>query len=64
MPVEAIGAAVDLRGAHLNELNQTLFQTTLLDISLDLRTECIAAGAALYAFSRSTPMEDLWSFVR
>src|SRR5207253_557085 len=34
--VETVGAAVDLRGAHLDQLNEAPLQATLLDIRLGL----------------------------
>jgi hypothetical protein len=61
--VEAIGAAVDLRGAHLDEFDQVLLQTALLDIGLHLLDGAHRGGRGLVRIhALGLHRDSLWLF--
>jgi hypothetical protein len=52
--VEAVGAAVDLRRAHFNKLDQALLQAALLDIGLDPLHRAHRVGCRLIGVQASS----------
>src|SRR3954447_11967349 len=61
--VEAVGAAVDLRRAHFNKLDQALLQAALLDIGLDTlhrahRFGCCLIGVQTSSFHRTLHVSE------